>query len=937
VNIQKSPDGGVSKFWYDRLGRLALSQNAKQRGWGNFYSYTFYDFIGRITEVGQIKADSVMTDFRSKNDANLQSWFTANASKRGQITQTGYDLPFGAPTFPNGILYNQVLNQQNLRNRVSYSQIIDTATDTYPKSATYYSYDVHGNVDTLVQDFGSENGPYNVMTASDNEFKKIAYNFDLISGKVNQVSYQAGKRDAYYQRYVYDAENRLTDVISGRDSIMLSLFREQEAHYSYFAHGPLARTDLGHLMVQGLDYAYTLQGWMKGINPVMGGTLSNGMDTTESMPVSQDVYGFSLHYYSKDYRAIGYSGSSTGILGSLSGSAAPLYNGNIVAMAVNIPKLGSPQVNNYHYDQLNRIVAMDAYQGLNVQTGTFTPVSLSAYQERISYDPNGNILTYNRHGDAARISMDSLTYTYKDSSNQLDQVVDAAADAAPADYNKYNDIKRGQLAGNYKYDAIGNLVADNSENITNICWNIYGKISSLTKGGQIIRYVYDASGNRIMKQTVADTTIYVRDASGNVLSVYFKPASGTLVQSEMDIYGSSRLGMATQHIAPDTAKSLGPDFDSARQIIFTRGEKLFELSNHLGNVLATVDDRRIQADPNSDGNVDSYAAHITIASDYYPFGMIMPARYSATNSSYRYGFNGKENDSEVKGTGNQQDYGMRIYDPRTGRFLSVDPLTRKYPWFTPYQFASNSPISSIDFDGLEGLVATGIDGHGMIISPEQARVINQNITIALFKATFSEELPKKFIEHYAHGNGKEYVLNKTEVVAVKSAPTGIRGIVEADHDKFDRLMAGAKKGSVINLPNGYAIQAGATTAGTLGRFQIQLSGQIVVDKNDDSKWTFKGAMKFTDDYDFKTSPVTSKDLQRTDWGDIQTKVGGKYLPGQGFHVTSEAVPVQQSSTDESFDWYKGKAADGKQNEISNDMKSHPQEAKEAIKKAKSSE
>ena len=68
---------------------------------------------------------------------------------------------------------------------------------------------------------------------------------------------------------------------------------------------------------------------------------------------------------------------------------------------------------------------------------------------------------------------------------------------------------------------------------------------------------------------------------------------------------------------------------------------------------------------------------------------------------YRYGFNGKENDNDVKGTGNQQDYGMRIYDPRLGRFLSVDPLTKAYPWYTPYQFAGNSPILFIDLDGGE--------------------------------------------------------------------------------------------------------------------------------------------------------------------------------------------------------------------------------------------
>jgi hypothetical protein len=55
----------------------------------------------------------------------------------------------------------------------------------------------------------------------------------------------------------------------------------------------------------------------------------------------------------------------------------------------------------------------------------------------------------------------------------------------------------------------------------------------------------------------------------------------------------------------------------------------------------------------------------------------------------------------VKGAGNQQDYGMRIYDPRVGRFLSVDPLTGNYPELTPYQFASNNPVEFIDIDGLE--------------------------------------------------------------------------------------------------------------------------------------------------------------------------------------------------------------------------------------------
>ena len=68
-----------------------------------------------------------------------------------------------------------------------------------------------------------------------------------------------------------------------------------------------------------------------------------------------------------------------------------------------------------------------------------------------------------------------------------------------------------------------------------------------------------------------------------------------------------------------------------------------------------------------------------------------------TLNGYRFGFNGKETDSES----DLQDYGMRIYNPNLGRFLSVDPITKEYPELTPYQFASNRSIDGVDLDGLE--------------------------------------------------------------------------------------------------------------------------------------------------------------------------------------------------------------------------------------------
>ena len=108
-------------------------------------------------------------------------------------------------------------------------------------------------------------------------------------------------------------------------------------------------------------------------------------------------------------------------------------------------------------------------------------------------------------------------------------------------------------------------------------------------------------------------------------------------------------------------------------------KNLYEKGNHLGNVLVTVSDKKIGVDANSDGTIDYYTADVISAQDFYPGGMQMPGRkYQAGSGSYRYGFNGKENDNDVKGDGNQQDYGMRIYDTRLGRFLSVDPLIAKY-------------------------------------------------------------------------------------------------------------------------------------------------------------------------------------------------------------------------------------------------------------------
>ncbi|WP_146848125.1 RHS repeat domain-containing protein [Aequorivita antarctica] len=86
--------------------------------------------------------------------------------------------------------------------------------------------------------------------------------------------------------------------------------------------------------------------------------------------------------------------------------------------------------------------------------------------------------------------------------------------------------------------------------------------------------------------------------------------------------------------------------------------------------------------------------------NYYPFGMLQPGRHANT-SDYRYGFQGQEMDDEIKGEGNSINYKFRMHDPRVGRFFAMDPLTSKYPFYSPYSFSGNRVLDMIEQEGLE--------------------------------------------------------------------------------------------------------------------------------------------------------------------------------------------------------------------------------------------
>jgi RHS repeat-associated protein len=134
-----------------------------------------------------------------------------------------------------------------------------------------------------------------------------------------------------------------------------------------------------------------------------------------------------------------------------------------------------------------------------------------------------------------------------------------------------------------------------------------------------------------------------------------------------------------------------------------RGRKVYELKNHLGNVLAVVSDVKIGLSTSS--QVAYYVADVVEMTDYEPFGMPLAMRHYVSGDGYRFGFQGQEGDDEWNGEGSMLAFKYRVHDVRLGRFLSVDPLSAKYPWNSSYAFSENRVIDSHELEGLESVQA----------------------------------------------------------------------------------------------------------------------------------------------------------------------------------------------------------------------------------------
>jgi RHS repeat-associated protein len=159
------------------------------------------------------------------------------------------------------------------------------------------------------------------------------------------------------------------------------------------------------------------------------------------------------------------------------------------------------------------------------------------------------------------------------------------------------------------------------------------------------------------------------------------------------------------------------------------------------------------------------------SSDYYPFGSTLPTRsWSDASRTYRYGFNGKEKDFET--ANDDYDFGARIYDGRLGRWMSVDPLMKKYAEYSVFGFSINCPITLADINGKDFVLKTSFVNSSFLLT--YLGLIDNHIILLLISSIKEElyltaydpleDFPNKrarkiIVTHYAYYNPDKCNIN----------------------------------------------------------------------------------------------------------------------------------------------------------------------------------
>jgi RHS repeat-associated protein len=277
----------------------------------------------------------------------------------------------------------------------------------------------------------------------------------------------------------------------------VNLYRSIEfkiAQYEYNELGQLVDKKLhntsGNNFLQSVDYRYNIRGQLTSIN---NAPLTNDGDLNDE---TTDHFGLEMMYHTID----------AGL------SNTPYHNGNI--SAIKWKGVGQATGNadqrsyQYTYDKANRLLSAAS----KMNSGSAWNKELNAFNESMTYDHNGNILSLQRndrqHGLSGVIAsyssqqIDNLTYGYDVATgDRLKNVEDASAHAAG-----FSNLVNASTVKEFTYDGNGNVTADANKGMT-ATYNFLGKPTVINfSGGKKIEYTYDGAGNKLRMRILQDTT-----------------------------------------------------------------------------------------------------------------------------------------------------------------------------------------------------------------------------------------------------------------------------------------------------------------------------------------------------------------------------------------------------------------------------------------------
>ncbi|WKN44222.1 RHS repeat protein [Tunicatimonas pelagia] len=508
VTAVEEPETGRTEYLYRQDGQIRFSQNAGQRETGAF-SYTHYDHLARPVESGEYRGGPAF------GSATLQGTLESIASDGGlsggtrhDWQRTYYDTP------PNNIPGGR--SPAFVRGRIAY-QTFTSGDSMAPTVTTYYSYDERGRLTWAVKDIAGLGT------------KTIDYTYHP-SGGLRDVAYQRNApEEAFFHYYTYNGNARLQQVYTSRKApdynargeiTNLSDFSVQGT-YDYYRHGPRKRTELGQHR-QGLDYTYTAQGWLKGINSSVP-TADPGNDG-QGNGVRPDLFGTTLHYFAGDYQGSGLTTPEV-----LLPNAPEQFSGTLQASSWhNANEPGTTHSYAYQYDQRDQLTQADF--------GTADGSSGAAHRVTIGgYDAHGNLGQLTRKGDVGQALAD---YTYQYQGNQLTQV-----------------SQGGQAALTYQHNALGQLEQQTEEGQTvYYTYDAFRRMSGVYanegRTQAVATFTYDERGQRLSKTAFDEAgqatfrTWYVYGPDGRLLSLYADNLADELPAApyEVPLYGAGRLG-----------------------------------------------------------------------------------------------------------------------------------------------------------------------------------------------------------------------------------------------------------------------------------------------------------------------------------------------------------------------------------------------------------